>query len=53
VGDKYNRDILGARRAHLGAAVLMTSRGGPGTPVRDIQPDAEVGSPTELLALLG
>lgn len=51
VGDKYNRDILGARRAGLGAAVLMSSPGGPGTPVRGIEADAEIASPMELLAL--
>lgn len=52
VGDKFNRDILGARRAGLGAALLMSSPAGPGTPVRGVQPDAEIGCPARILDLV-
>jgi FMN phosphatase YigB (HAD superfamily) len=52
VGDKLNRDILGARRANIGKAILMSSAAGPGTPVRGVEPDVVVDSLTDLLSLL-
>ncbi|MGH8888261.1 MAG: HAD family hydrolase [Acidothermaceae bacterium] len=52
VGDKLNRDILGARRAGMGKAVLMSSPAGPGKPVRGVAPDVVLDSLTELLSLM-
>jgi N-acetyl-D-muramate 6-phosphate phosphatase len=52
IGDKLNRDILGARRANMGKAVLVSSQAGPGKPVRGIEPDVVVDSLTELLTLM-
>jgi FMN phosphatase YigB (HAD superfamily) len=52
IGDKLNRDILGARRAGLGKAILMSSAAGPGQPVRGVAPDAVIDSLTELLSLI-
>lgn len=52
VGDKLNRDILGARRAGLAKAVLMSSAAGAGRAVRGVEPDCVVDSPTQLLSLL-
>ena len=52
VGDKLNRDVLGARRAGLAKALLMSSPAGPGHPVRGIVPDVVIDSPTDLLALV-
>jgi len=52
VGDKLNRDILGARRAGMAKAILMSSPAGPGKPVRDVAPDIVLDSLTELLSLM-
>lgn len=52
VGDKFNRDILGARRAAIGKAILMSSAAGPGRPVRAIEPDLVIDSLSDLLPLL-
>lgn len=52
VGDKLNRDILGARRGGVGKAILMSSTAGAGRPVRGVEPDVVVDSLTELLDLL-
>lgn len=51
VGDKFDRDLLGARRAGLGKTVLMSSAAGPGRPVRGVRPDFVIDTPTDLLAL--
>lgn len=53
VGDTLTRDVLVARRAGLGAAILMRSLRGerPPHPV-GVTPDAEVADPAELHALL-
>lgn len=53
VGDKLNRDVLGARRAGIGTVVLMRTEAGPGPAVRGIRPDHEVADLDELLSLLG
>lgn len=49
VGDTRSRDVLVARRAGLGAAVLMRS---PRTDPDGAEPDAEVADPRELHSLL-
>lgn len=53
VGDKIDRDVLAARRAGIGTAVLMRTAAGPGTRLRGVVPDHEVDSLTELAGLLG
>ncbi|QSB16482.1 HAD family hydrolase [Natronosporangium hydrolyticum] len=53
VGDTLTRDILVARRANLGAAVLMRSqRSEPAAPPDGVAPDAVVADPVELSHLL-
>lgn len=52
VGDKYDRDVLAARRAGVGGAILMTSGDTDPTRRRDQEADAVVADPTELRALL-
>lgn len=52
VGDKLNRDILGARRASLAKAILMSSPDGPGRQVRGVEPDAVIDALTDLLSML-
>lgn len=52
IGDKFNRDILGARRAAMGKAILMSSAAGPGRAVRGVEPDLVIDSLSDLLPLL-
>lgn len=53
VGDTRSRDILVARRAGLGAAILMRSLRAEPAPHRDgSEPDAEVADPRELHTLV-
>jgi N-acetyl-D-muramate 6-phosphate phosphatase len=52
VGDKYDRDVLAARRAHLGAAILMESAATDPAQRWGPAPDAVVRSPAELETLL-
>jgi FMN phosphatase YigB (HAD superfamily) len=53
VGDTRTRDVLVARRAALGAAILMRSlRVEPAPMLEGAEPDAEVADPVELHALL-
>lgn len=52
VGDTLTRDILVARRAALGAAVLMQSERAERPPHPDVTPDAVVADPVELHALV-
>lgn len=53
IGDTLSRDVLVARRAALGAAILMRSlRVEPATHLDGVVPDAEVADPVELHALL-
>ncbi|HET8613890.1 MAG TPA: HAD family hydrolase [Actinomycetales bacterium] len=52
VGDKIDRDVLAARRAGVGTAVLMRTPGGAGTALRGVEPDHVVDSLTELAGLL-
>jgi N-acetyl-D-muramate 6-phosphate phosphatase len=53
VGDKIDRDVLAARRAGVGTAVLMRTAGGPGTRLRGVQADHEIDALTDLVPLLG
>lgn len=52
VGDKWNRDILAARRAGLAKVVLMKTTAGPGTQLPGVTADHEIGALSELPALL-
>ncbi len=52
VGDTLTRDVLVARRAGLGAAVLMRSERAERPPHPDVTPDAVVADPVELHALV-
>ena len=52
VGDKYDRDDLAARRADLGAAILMTQATADAAPTPDMVPDAVVTDPAALLRLI-
>lgn len=52
VGDKFNRDILGARRAGLGKAILMASPAGPGPQPRGVVADAVLNSLTDLVTMI-
>jgi FMN phosphatase YigB (HAD superfamily) len=53
VGDKIDRDVLAARRAGIGTAVLMRTAGGPGARLRGVEPDHQIDSLTDLVSLLG
>lgn len=52
VGDKWNRDVLAARRAGLAGAVLMKTAAGPGAQPAGVSADHEIGALSELPALL-
>jgi FMN phosphatase YigB (HAD superfamily) len=53
VGDKIDRDLLAARRAGIGTAVLMRTAAGPGTRLRAVRPDHEIDALMDLVPLLG
>lgn len=53
VGDRVDRDILAARRAQLGAAVLFNAETGSGRPLRDVLPDHRIDSLSDLPTVLG
>lgn len=53
VGDKIDRDVLAARRAGIGTAVLVRTASGPGTRLRGVEPDHEIDTLSELVPLLG
>ncbi len=52
VGDTLTRDVLVARRAALGAAVLMRSQRAERPPHPDVTPDAVVADPVEFHSLV-
>jgi FMN phosphatase YigB (HAD superfamily) len=52
IGDTRSRDVLAARRAHAGVAVLMRSQFVEPLPCPDVEPDLEVADPVELSVVL-
>lgn len=52
VGDKFDRDVLAARRADLGAAILMTAKPLDDAITPGLVPDAVVADPPALLELI-
>jgi N-acetyl-D-muramate 6-phosphate phosphatase len=52
VGDKLDRDVLAARRAGLGAAILMTSNDTTERAATGLAPDVVLSDPRELLDLV-
>lgn len=52
IGDKLDRDVLSARRANLGRAILLPSKETGGGARVTVEPDSIIESPTGLLALI-